>query len=172
MVRYADDLIFFANSEKETEDIFHLVRSELKSIGLEIPDISSKDKTQIYSPSEDAEFLGVGLISRKDKYYPIVTETQFLKMRESYLLISNIDELVRRGYDIAQFNSALLAKRNGYFSAYDFCANARDLVGKLNDWELSVRTKVYKELGIELIKLTSSQRIFLGIDAPPAKITK
>ncbi|MHC3435928.1 reverse transcriptase domain-containing protein [Delftia lacustris] len=167
MVRYADDLIFFSKSEEHAEAIYAFVKSKLGEIDLEIPLITANDKSQIYPPSEAAEFLGINITPSNGEYTPTVSKEHFARIQENYNLISSMEELVRRGYDITQFNSALSARTNGYLSAYEFCSNVYDLTGKLRDWEFSARSKVYKDLGINISQLDEGRKIFLGIIPKP-----
>lgn len=55
-VRYADDLIFFADSEAECFAIFDYCQAELGRLGLEIPSIGEGSKSEIYAPAASAEF--------------------------------------------------------------------------------------------------------------------
>ena len=62
IVRYADDFIVLADSKKECIEIDILSRDILSKIGFEIPALGDlSGKTQICSPKESVEFLGLSL---------------------------------------------------------------------------------------------------------------
>lgn len=163
MVRYADDLIFFAESEEKAKEIHYFVTQELNKIYLQIPDLKPDSKTAIYTPEEGAEFLGVEIVKSGKKYQPKLTNKQQQSIREGYTQLSSLKECIQRGYDIFTLLNALRSKSEGYISAYDFCADIADLEHNLISWEISAKRKVYKELGVDVEKLGISEKIFLRL---------
>jgi len=61
VLRYADDLAFFAKSKDEALDLQAFATSELSKIELEIPELVAGAKSEVFAPEAAAEFLGVEL---------------------------------------------------------------------------------------------------------------
>ncbi|MBP2983389.1 reverse transcriptase, partial [Acinetobacter baumannii] len=67
-VRYADDLIFFLDSEKQCKEVYREVSQELLKLNLTLPTLEENTKTQIISPKETVNFLGLDLRYENEKY--------------------------------------------------------------------------------------------------------
>ncbi len=76
-VRYADDLIFLADSESQCVEIDEFCRAEFSKIGLTIPLLSAATKTFIREPGQEAEFLGLGLRANSGQYELILMKSQY-----------------------------------------------------------------------------------------------
>ena len=164
MVRYADDLIFFSDSQSGCIQIHSFCKEELMKLGLEIPEVSAngETKTQIYLPDRPAEFLGVGLVPSTAGYRLEIMPSQTESLKRDVLQLANLDELVNRGIDITGFFRRLNSVIAGYEGSYHFCDN----FGALKDMLASLRTEVLqtlfsKGLGVRLSSLTQKQRAFL-----------
>ncbi len=75
-VRYADDLLFFADSKEQCEAFEGFCKESLDRLNLTIPNTGPGSKSVIVPPDEVVEFLGLGL--RKNG---IDTSSYFLKRR-------------------------------------------------------------------------------------------
>ncbi len=163
-IRYADDLIFFASNKSECEAIHEFCKHELSRFGLSVPDIGPDSKSQIYSPSEPAEFLGLGLCKDQDRYVLRLMPAQIEKVRMELLAMGNIHELLARGITLAKLSSQIANRSTGYYNAYDMCANIKELEQVCDDLTQRLLRKIYRdELGINLEKLSSDARTFLGL---------
>lgn len=164
-VRYADDLIFLADSENQCLEIDEFCRVELSRIGLAIPLLSAATKTIIWRPEQEAEFLGLGLRANAGQYELILMKSQYDKIREQLLLLGSIEYLNSRGITLATLGAHIQARISGYMSAYQHCTNLAELERALSDLHAKVLRLVYGPSGlkIELNNLGSAERAFLGI---------
>lgn len=164
-VRYADDLIFFADSRQEAEVIEGFCRRELAKIGLTVPEIGAESKSVVYSPEQSAEFLGVSLVPRDGVYHVELTSQQIAVIRDELLKLSSVHELVARNISLPKLGQILASRRNGYLAAYDICRNVRQLENELTNLEQKVLRKIYASgLGINLARLDGTTRRFLGLE--------
>lgn len=160
MVRYADDLIFFANSEKQCHAIHSRAEELLATIGLSISPIG-QGKTKVVAPSEPVEFLGVELGIIGSVYQPLVPEKRRTDMRAELYTLADLNELDRNKITISKLMQRLDGKVSGWNASYKFCANAAQLGDMLEDSKKEVIRRLFvNELGIEL---TAKNRRFLGI---------
>jgi RNA-directed DNA polymerase len=65
LVRYADDLIAFCDSEREAFSVLKQIEQWLSDLGHAIPSIGVSDKTKIVAPNLAVEFLGLELRKRR-----------------------------------------------------------------------------------------------------------
>ncbi|MFC3532315.1 reverse transcriptase domain-containing protein [Vogesella facilis] len=163
-VRYADDLIFFATSRSECEDIFQLCQESLSTLGLHLPSISSSSKSIIYEPDQPAEFLGLGLCKKTAEYKISLLPEQREKIRQRILDLGSIKELLARKINLSSLGKAIDNRISGYLSAYDCCDNIEDLERELHDLGMKVKRRVlFDELKIPYSSLSSEARRFLGV---------
>jgi len=143
-VRYADDLIFFADNDDKCRKIHEFCKNELKKIKLEIPEIEEKTKTEIIPPEKDVEFLGISIsYDFKKGYLPIVSKDQEAEIRSNILKYSDLDYLTTRKITLRNFSSIIRATIAGYHGVYKYCANVVEINNKMEQW-------VYKALKILL----------------------
>ncbi|WP_183156895.1 reverse transcriptase domain-containing protein [Burkholderia pseudomallei] len=163
-VRYADDLIFFADSRDECMDLAAFCAGQLRPIGLEVPPIGPGSKSVIYQPEEPAEFLGVSLVPSGGQYQLELAKEQKDRIRDEMLALGSIDQLLARNINLTKLGTVIAQRRNGYLAAYDMCKNVGTLDSALSDLEQRVLRKIYQEgLTIDLGKLSPSARTFLGL---------
>lgn len=164
VLRYADDLIFFAESEQQARDLSEFCETELQKIGLSIPMISSEGKSQIHPPDEAAGFLGVELApAAAGAYVVAISQKQLDFIKSSIYEISSLAGLRQRNLDMARFGSSLAARCAAYAAVYEYCANSALLNTCLSDWQAAVKAKIAIELGIDISKLSKNGRWFLGL---------
>ena len=94
-VRYADDLIFFLDSEQQCNEVFELVSQELKNLGLTLPEINGKSKTQIISEKETVSFLGLDLRYENEKYDWFIPQHVIENVRDSLSHLTNINSNIK-----------------------------------------------------------------------------
>lgn len=165
VLRYADDLIFFASSESEAIALQSFCADELKKVELQIPEIAAGAKSQIYAPDQAAEFLGVELVKVGTSGYQIcLGKKQFDNIKENIYSLQSLAELRRRGLEITRFGNSLAARVAAYSATYEFCSNADQLEICLGDWAKATRRKVALALGIDLSALSDDGHWFLGLN--------
>lgn len=165
-VRYADDLIFLADSKAQCIDIDNFCRASLKKIGLDIPVIGAPNsKTFIHEPNEIVEFLGLGLVKVGTGYELILTSEQLKTIRNELLQLGSIKQLLDNNIKLASLGNAIESRVSGYKAAYSDCVkNFKELENELKDVHQKVLRKIYQDdLKIDLRSLPSEQRKFLGL---------
>lgn len=164
MVRYADDLIAFANSEQECIDIHNKCTLLLEKEGLMIHPISATGKTQIAKPSNTIEFLGLGLAPSRGSYNLIVTVEQFNSIKQKILQFSDLNYCIKNNISISKLTRKLEDKVNGYYGAYGLCDNFDQLSHTIEAARSEVMSKLFvKQFGIDYKSLTNKQKQFLEI---------
>ncbi len=163
-VRYADDLIFFADDRAECEEIAAFCSGELAKLNLQIPKIGEGSKSIIYEPNEPAEFLGLGLCLENGKYVLRLMPNQLDNIRDSLLKMASIKELLNRNIRLENLGQAIASRKSGYIHAYVDCVNSEMLERGLEDVQQKVLKELYvKGLGIDVQTLTREARSFLGL---------
>lgn len=166
-VRYADDLIFFAESAVECEEIFKYCHAALGKLGLEIPPVGKGSKSEIYAPSDVAEFLGLSLAPLTSGGYTLILSTkQIEQIRKEMMAFSSLEELLSRGITLKNLVPAMSAKASGYLHAYQCCSNYEQLENMLNKIGGDALHRLYTNgLGLDVGKLSSAAIRFLGLPA-------
>ena len=162
MVRYADDLIFFANNKSDCVDIHQFCASRLSEIGLSIDPID-KGKTFIAEPDESVEFLGISIDALHSNYVANVPAKKIADCRAELISLGNLDVLLERRLTISTLMQKLGGKVTGWNEAYNFCTNAEQLKHVL----VSSRRKAIESIftdGLGMRSLTKKQQQFLEIE--------
>lgn len=164
-VRYADDLIFFSDSEQSCKSILETCQNEISKLKLSLPEIAPGSKSVIYSPFDPAEFLGLELARTSTGYELRLSKNQRQKIRAEILQLGTIKELLSRGITLRNLGPHLSAKVNGYLNAYSACTNYKQLESALQDIEKKTLRYLYeKELRIDLSSANGETRRFLNLD--------
>ena len=124
-VRYADDLLFFAKSKKECLSIHKFCVEELGKIGLEIPDLYTNGKTEILTPTEPVDFLGICIMSDSNgDYWGGLSEKQLIYIKSKINDYSNIVFLRQNEITLKNFGHKINSLVNGYKGVYEnVCSN-------------------------------------------------
>lgn len=163
-VRYADDLVFFSDSEQSCKSILEICQIEISKLKLSLPEISPGSKSIIYSPSDAAEFLGLELAQSSTGYELRLSKNQRQKIRAEILQLGTIKELISRGITLRNLGPHLSAKVSGYIDAYRACTNADELTNDLQNIEQKTLRNLYdKELGIKVNSVSAEVRRFLNL---------
>lgn len=163
-VRYADDLIFFCDSEQECIKTDAFCRNELEKLGLSIPTVESGTKSIICEPEHTAEFLGLGLCYHNGKHVLRVLPKQIEAIRKELLQLSSISELLARSITLGNLQQAIRSRVSGYRSAYEACTNADELDNALDSLQQLILRRVYRDgIKIDLASLSAEARTFLGL---------
>jgi RNA-directed DNA polymerase len=161
-VRYADDLIFFLDSEADCYALRDRCAQELKKLGLNIPEFEDKTKSVIYRPEEAAEFLGLGLRKKAKGYALEVMPEQIQAIKGELGKFASVKEMNSRGVTLATLGQRLTAKKSGYSAAYDCCSNLKELEQNMDDvTKNALRTLYQRDLSIDLKTLSADARTFL-----------
>jgi retron-type reverse transcriptase len=163
LVRYADDLVFFASSEEECVAIQGLVVRELKKLGLELS--TDPGKTMICPPNVPVEFLGMelGLKEGTSLYCLTVSNGQMKKIKESFSQYHDVEYDISKKLDMSGLMRRIDQMAIGYRFAYGVADNFDDLTQRLEQWKQLCALKVYSNIfGAESVKkLSDRQKLFL-----------
>lgn len=163
-VRYADDLVFFANSESSCKQILTDYQFEINKLGLTLPALLPGSKSVIYPPDKAAEFLGLELAKCHGSYQLRLSNDQREKIKSEILQLGTVKELISRRITFKTLGARLSAKVSGYFHAYSACTNITELENDLQNIEQKTLRNLYqKELGIRLNSLNAEVRRFLDL---------
>jgi RNA-directed DNA polymerase len=164
LVRYADDLLVLAHSRSECEEIQDFTQAELFKLGLSL----SPTKTEIRSPTESVEFLGMelGLNLNKSKYILTISKKQIEKIHEQFKLLHDIDRVVGMDLNIIGLGKRLASMSAGYRVAYGVADNYHELDQRISQYSINCVHKLYASIfGSSAIdKLTQRQKLFLKIE--------
>jgi retron-type reverse transcriptase len=164
-VRYADDLIFFLDSEAACHALRDRCALELKKLGLSIPEFEDKSKSVIYRPENAAEFLGLGLRKKAKGYALEVMPEQIQAIKGELGKFASVKEMNSRGISLATLGQRLTAKKSGYYAAYDCCANLKELERNMEDVTKNALRRLYqRDLHIDLSLLSAEARTFLMLE--------
>lgn len=164
-VRYADDLIFFGNSESECKTIHSFCEKGLLEEGFTIPSLEAKTKSMIYSEGETAEFLGLSLVRQTNNtYLLVVSPEQTIRIRTELFKLTDIGNLNKLNIDFFKFGQALNSRIGGYVNAYSMCTNVKEFENKLEAMRKKIYEAVLINLGIQRTKLTPTTKRFFKID--------
>lgn len=163
-IRYADDLIFFADSKQQCLEIFEYCKSELAQLGLLIPSIGINSKTEIFGPEENADFLGLGICPVNKKYELRLMPEQIIAIKTELMQLGDLQQLLSRKILLPSLGSFLRARISGYISAYDMCTNIKELENEMEGLHNKILRRIYETgLQIPISKLDATSRSFLGI---------
>ena len=163
-VRYADDLIFFADSRKSCENILEKCKEILHQLKLSVPGLEENTKTVIYEPDQPAEFLGLGINKQRSRYELELLPAQASEIRRRILALGSVKELLAQRITLANLGRAIDSRISGYVAAYDCCSDIEKFEHELNSLGMKVRRRLYRdELKIPLTELGADARAFLDI---------
>ncbi|KAB0264359.1 reverse transcriptase domain-containing protein [Microvirga brassicacearum] len=176
LVRYADDFIAFAKSERECQEIDEIARELLGRLDFELPALADAgSKTFIAAPEIDIEFLGLALTRRQDSGYNLViTKDQFDRISSALGNMISIDSLLKESLDITNLGRKIDDKVGGYNAAYRCAHNGGQLAQILAGFRSSALRNVYvKAFGETAVRnLTNKYRRFLGLETKPRMTTR
>lgn len=164
MVRYADDLICFANSKEDCERIHGFVKDELEKDLLTVPNPGPGSKTAFSAPDEDAEFLGLSFRPDNGNYLLEVSSVQTAGIKKHLLELADVEHLSKLGVRIGGFFRRLDGAIAGYEGAYGFADNANHVSKVLQDARAAAIRKLFQgELGISIASLSDAKKRFIGL---------
>ena len=118
--------------------------------------------------SQFANRISFGFIKNRGKYALRLMPKQFERIREAFLRMTSIKELLSRKITLQTLGRAIEARKNGYLQAYVNCKNFRELENFLDDLQRKVLKKIFvAELNIDIQKLTKEARTFLNLSGRP-----
>lgn len=100
-VRYADDIVVFANTRSECRNALSAIREELAKLGLQIPELG-ESKTVISDPAKPVEFLGIE-IKRFGEIYKLCAPMKKIERIETDIVAAaSMERCISEKRDIAR----------------------------------------------------------------------
>jgi len=168
MVRYADDLVLFFDSKEAAQSGQDLVKSILKEIQLDIPDIYDGSKTKIVSQSDPLDFLGreIVYLESENEFVARVASKQVQKIKnrllEDYSLKARLDSRSSFQDTIVNLSKSIAAYLGIYRDAFNYTSFEDEVRGHAR----VIVQKLFQDLfGQDALKsLSAGSRKFLGIE--------
>jgi len=164
-IRYADDIIFFSDSEDACHRIHDLCKDKLFAIGLTLPDFGSHSKTILVKPSEPVEFLGISIEANATGQYQLaISSAQREHIRNSILNYADLKYLSEHGIGIATYAQRLRSLVGGFEGAYRDCIDTTSLFESMMQWARKACFELFKRhLNINLASIGKDARRFFEI---------
>jgi hypothetical protein len=168
IIRYADDIIAFASSKKECEEIKNIIEAELKEIRLTIPSLlDEKSKTQIVHPINSVTFLGMEIYRAKDgKYGKNIDPKKCKEIEEEFLKELNFSHAVKNGITLSKLLQRFDSKKRGYKDVYKCADNLGRFIEKLDKIKYEAQKKIMNDVFDHDLfdSLSSDKKRFLGFE--------
>jgi RNA-directed DNA polymerase len=165
IVQYADDFIVLSSSESQCIRAHELAKECLRVVGHTISEIGEK-KTQIASPEQDVEFLGL-LIRRTPagSYELFISDDQKTEILERLGRMTNLEYLESERINIANLMKKVRDIQIGYLGAYKNAerTNLQAFRDKLEATVTELPERVLRRIfsSTELSRLSPAARRFL-----------
>ncbi|BCW90536.1 hypothetical protein sos41_37070 [Alphaproteobacteria bacterium SO-S41] len=168
MVRYADDLVVFADSKDAAIAAGSVVTLLLQKLDLKIPNLGGNSKTIVRGPDDPLEFLGQEILylDKSDAYVARISKAQIAKIVSSLKAEYSPSEIVREKLTLADVNIALSRTLSAYRGAYAHASNYQALDGQLRATTRAIIKDVLETIfGFEIVRnITPEGQQFLGIE--------
>ena len=143
LVRYADDLLVFASSRSECEEIEAFTKAELSKLGLKV----SEAKTTICEPNQAVEFLGMELGPKDSGGYSLrVSDKQKAKIKEQFTNFNDLDHVIKEDLNAFSLARRLMHMAQGYTSAYRDADNFDEIEIQFSQWRQNCFITIYERL--------------------------
>lgn len=168
MVRYADDIVIFANTKKQAVEWGNILKEKLAEIGHLIPEFGENSKTKIASKFEPLSFLGreICFSEKEGRFIQRISERQMQKIFAKLTEDANIDRLIKNKITFSEFNRSLSLSVSSYISPYRDAYNIQHFENEMRYNAKRVIRNIYKAIfgADSLNNINGKHEIFLGID--------
>lgn len=163
--RYVDDIVVFFANEAEARVFHSRMKDRLARIELTIGDINAlNSKTRLYSPAQPAEFLGMEIRRKGDRYCLCVSDAVIQKIGNRFAELSSIERLTEKGVALTTLGTFIANMQCGYRNAYDAAHNFEVFKKRLETLGSGLKDCVLHHLfGPQLDKLTAAELRFVGV---------
>lgn len=162
-VRYADDLIFFLDSEEECKSVFHQVEDKLREIKLSLPKIEDNTKTQIIPPYHEVTFLGLNLRYENKQYNWYIPPDVIKNVEETLSLLTNVDQNIKKKLTL----SKTINRMNQIIVGYEHCfkdaesKNLKDFQNRIQLAQSNALHLLFKNIGIDFSIVSAQYKSYL-----------
>lgn len=165
MVRYADDLVIFANSKQSALDAKGYVSYQLAKIGLSIPETG---KTLIVGRRHDFDFLGqtIRYFESIDDYRTCASRQLLERIREEALQRFTLAQVMARHRTMTDALAEIKSSGRSYISAYASVHNHAHFESEIRGITRLAVQRLMADLfgGLDISLLSKQHRIFVGLD--------
>lgn len=158
-VRYADDLVIFCSSYKESLKYLDLVTEELKKIDLEIPPLEEKLKTKIVK-NQPIDFLGLEFRYSGNRFKAYIPVSIFKTINNKLNAYDSLNKNIKNKKDFSDVIQNIKYISNGYSSAFSDACNMSELQEEINNNKIIIFSKLLKSLGLDMERLSARQKKF------------
>ena len=173
VIRYADDIIAFARSKNECEEMKDIIEKELNEIKLTIPSLSDdKSKTKIVHPVDSVTFLGMEIYRGKDgKYGKNIDPKKCKEIEDEFCKELSFDYAVKNNITLSKLLQSFESKKRGYNDVYKCADNLGRFMNKLDKIKYEAQKKImYDVFDQDLFdRLSIEKKKFLGFENPVKK---
>jgi len=162
-IRYADDLIFFAATERDARQLFSEVQSRLNALGLECPNLSEGTKSQIALPKEPIDFLGARILWNDGRYTLQLPAETIERIGNRFQSLGTPEGALRENVNLFSLGTRLREWEHSYLAAYEHCENCGSLGQKMQAEAVKAKRRLLESLGIKLDSLGSAEKAILKL---------
>jgi RNA-directed DNA polymerase len=167
MVRYADDIVVFCNSESEAKRIYKNLVDWLSKLGHSIPALEEKKKTFIVPPNDGVEFLGLDIkfSETTHRYEVVLPDKTIRKILGETRRFSTQAACQEKKWDFAGFVKGMKSRNASLVSTYSKATNIEDFKKRLQIATNDTTRELLRDLfGAEVFNRVSDQKLrFLGV---------
>lgn len=162
-VRYADDLIFFLDTEEQSKFFFKQVEEKLKEIDLSLPKIEDNTKTQIIPSLEEVSFLGLNIRYENDKYDWYIPPHIIKNVEESLNSLTSVSKNIQKGLTLVK----TITRMNQIVIGYEHCfkdaesKNLNDFKRRLHEAQAASLNTLFKNIGLDISTVSKSHWNYL-----------
>ncbi len=176
IIRYADDIIAFASSEKECKEMKDIIETELNKIKLSIPSLSDdKSKTKIVHPDNSVTFLGMEIYKASDgRYGKNIDPQKCQEIEDDFRKDLSFEYAVRNNISLSKLLQRFDSKKRGYNDVYKGADNLGRFMKELEVIKYEAQKKMMQDVfGQDLFDTLSPQKKkFLGFEEEIKKTEK
>lgn len=148
VIRYADDMIVFADSEAECLAALSRIQDDLKALRLNIPELQDREKTKIRRPNQLVEFLGVDIAPTASRTYALRAPfRRIAKIEENLAKICTVEYCIEKRVTLPALLRSIESSIEGHKRAVAGLSSADDFVARLS----GIRSKYSSALLISII---------------------
>ncbi|WP_168858299.1 reverse transcriptase domain-containing protein [Bradyrhizobium brasilense] len=163
MIRYADDLLLFFDTEAEAKAGQEFVEAQLKSIHLRL----SSTKTVVFGPGQNVPFLGleIAFYDRLSKYVARISRRQIRKIQDRIESAYSYSEVAKAPNTLGEVTVRLSRSISAYLGVYRNAHNYPALLAELEQTMRVVLINLYSDIfGVQACEeLDERARLFLGM---------
>lgn len=158
-VRYADDLLLFANKKSEAKKILIDIKVELDKIGLSIPDLKTNTKTRIVG-KEPVIFLGLDVLYKGSSYVAVIPDSIFKDLSVKLNKYDSMSKNIKNNLGFSQVIQQINFICNGYMACFDDAENLYVMQKFIESEKKRVYIKILSGLKIDFNALSNRQKKF------------